>query len=186
MGSALVGIDVVHETVRRFSIAVVVLKGSLEKIEGLLAADDIDGLGKDGGLVRAEMGDEGGDPAGTLELLLLLIALVDDLHADALVEKRKVAQPMEEYVVGEFYRFKNIDVGKEPHLRPCLFRFAYDLQLGHLLAALISLEIDLPTPPYLDLEVLGKGVDHGQADAVKTGGDICTNPCRIFRPRAIL
>jgi hypothetical protein len=86
-------------------------------------------------------------------------------------------RPLGERVVAELDRLEDLGIGREPDLRSARAHRAGDdgsdlTELGRGLSALVGLLVDLPLAPDLELEGLGQGVDHRDADAVQAARDL--------------
>ena len=107
-------------------------------------------------------------PPPVLEAVPLpLDAVVVERDGHARVEERQLAQPLGERVEAELNRLEDHPVREEADLRPALLRLAGDLDVGHRVAVVVHLVVDQAVAPNLEVERLGEGVHHRDADAVQ-------------------
>src|SRR6266481_3057694 len=101
------------------------------------------------------MFDERDDAAFVLELVALSIALVVERDENAAVEKRELSEPLRERVEAIFDCLEDLRVCLEGHLRAAALRRACLLKGGNGSPALVTLLIDVPVSPDLEIEALG-------------------------------
>ena len=176
MGAALDGVDVVGEGEDVLAEAAVVLQRDLDDV-ALDSLVDVDRGDVDRTEALVEVLDERLDAALEVEDVLglartLLFALVQQPDGDALVEVGQLAEPVGDRVPVEVEGLEDLGVGVELDRRASLGGFALGHDRRHRLAALVLLVVDLAATVDPGLDLLGKRVDHGHADAVEATRDL--------------
>ncbi len=168
--AAVHGVDGVGEGEHVLAVAVVVLQGNFDFHVALLA------FHVDRGIVErffaaVEVLDELGDTAGEAELRGFFGALVGERNLEALVQEGVFAKARGQGVVAEDCFLKDGSVGVKRHFGARLARFPGLLELGGGFALFIGLFPHGAIALDFQFEFIGKSVDHGYADAVKTAGN---------------
>jgi len=163
---AVVGVDVVGEGEDGLGVAVVVLQGDLD--DGLVP------LGLEGdrprverALVGVEELDELPDPAGVVELVGAVGALVGEDDAQPLVEEGELPQAVAQRVQAEDAVLEDLRIGQEGDPRPGAAGLADLLHIAGGLPPLVALLVLLSADPDLGLQPLGQGVHHRDAHPVQ-------------------
>src|SRR5436305_1298569 len=175
MGAAVAVVDRVGEGVDQLLVAVVPLQRDLDRLgAGAVVAhvDQVNRLRMERRLVAVQVLDEGGDAARVDEIGLFVRPLVLEVDVDSTIEERLLAQTRGERLVAEFGDGEDLGVRPEADLGAGAITVAdrVDGPLGE--AAVVGLEPGLPLAPDLQLQGLGEGVDHRDADAVEAAGDL--------------
>ncbi len=173
VGTALDGVDRVRERVNRLVVRVVPLKRDLE-LDAFAAARQEDRLGVEHlpGLVQVL--NELDDSAFVVKERLadLLGPLVGERDLDALIQESQFAKTLRQGVVGKHQVFEHLRVRLEGDLGAAALGGSDLAELADRFPALEVLAVGRALAPDLDLEPLGKGVDHRNADSVKASGDL--------------
>ena len=107
-----------------------------------------------------------------LEDVGLVLALVHQLDAHTRVQERQLAQPLGQDLVVE------LDVREDPRARleandgSTLLGVTHDRERGRRLAEVVLLAVNLPVAGNGELEVVGEGVDDGDADAMQAARNL--------------
>ncbi len=170
MRAAVHRVDRVREGENIFGIAVVVLNRDFH-VHLLALAFHVDGRVVQDAFAAIQVLDEFGDAAGESELGFFIRALVLERDFQALVQESQFAQALRKRVVAVGDSVEDRRIGVEGDLRAGFFRFAGSLQLrcGH--ALLVRLFPDFAFAPDLQVQPVGKRVDHRNADAVQAAGN---------------
>ncbi len=118
------------------------------------------------------MRDEGLQTAFVLEHFGLLVALVDQFDAHAGIEERQFAQSLGERVVVERDVREDLRARLEAQRRAFLVGIADGGQRRLGLAQPIFLTMQLAVAPDEQFQIIGERIDHRDADAMQTAGDL--------------
>ncbi len=128
--------------------------------------------GMQNGLGAVDELHEGADAAGKLEQLLLAVALIHQLDANAVVEEGQLAQALGQDVVVELDVAEHLRAGHEVHLgaaplgRTDLLERRDRVAIAKLHLIRVAVAADGQTQPF------GQCVDHRHADPVQPAGDL--------------
>ena len=135
------------------------------------------------GLGAVDVLDEALDAAGEGEILLLYVALVDQLDLDAVVEEGQLAQALGNDVIVILDVAEDLVVCHEMYFSASFLGIAENLQRRYLdtvlyfkqaidgVPAIEFHQVLLPIAPDQQPQPFGQGIDAGDADAMQTTGD---------------
>ena len=130
------------------------------------------------------MGDEVDQAALVVEgVALPRAALVDQLDLQPTGEEGGLPQALGERLVVELELVEDLVVRDEGDRGPRVLGLRPLLQRRLRLAPLVVLGPDAPLAADLEVEALGEGVDHRDADAVQAAGDFVAAPVAELAPR---
>ena len=188
MGAAVALRDVVGEAEDVLAVAVVPLHRDFARdrrvLVAVLLAGGIEDVRVQHLLAGVDELDEALDAAGEGEVVVLVVALVDQADADAVVQEAQLAQALGEDVVVEVDVREDLEVGQEVDLGAALLGLADDLHRRDLDAVLLD---DLAilrdalaklhvvrhaVAPHRQAQPLRQAVDATDADAVQAARDL--------------
>src|SRR5208282_5082446 len=168
--AAVHGVDGVGEGEDVLRVAVVVLDGDFH-LHVVALALDVDGGIVQRALAAVQVLHEFADAAGEAELGLLVRALVLEGDFEALVQEGQLAQALGQHVVTEVRGVEDFGIGMKGELRAGAARLAGFLEFSGRSAALVGLLVDVAVAANLQVQPVGKRVDHRDAHAVQPAGD---------------
>ena len=173
VGTALVGVDVVHEGEGVLVVPILVLQGDVH-VHVVLDGGEGDRLGMERLLVPVEPLDELDQAALGEEGLALgrLLPLILDGDRDAPVEERELPQPVGQGGVVELEDREDLRIRLEPNRRARALGLAQDVELLDRLAPHEPHVVPLPVAVDDDLQPLAERVHHRHADAVQPAGHL--------------
>ena len=180
--SALSGVDVVGEGEDGLVVRRVPLHGDLYRAVWSLVLE-VDDAAVDRILLAVDVGDEIADAALILEGDALAVgALVVERDGETLGEERRLAQALGEHAIVVVDIFEDVGVCQEGDggaRRAVLLEFLPLDQVGDRVAALEALVPVVAVHVDVELEPLAERVDHGDADAMQTAGDLVAGAAEL-------
>ena len=166
------GADVVRVRVNILCIRVVVLHCDINK-SALALTENVNYLRVDNVFFPVEVLNVLDDAALIVKNVFyrLFAAVVFEIDSDALVEESHLAETRKKKVIIKNDLLKNSRIRFKCRCRSRFIRIAYNLKRAGSFSAFVTLIIDVTIPADLDFKVLGKCIDYGSADAVKTAGN---------------
>ena len=171
MKAAFAGVDVVGKGEDGFLVGVVVLQGHVN-VDPVPLRLEMNRLGVQGDPGMVEPLHERGDAALVVERLFLLLPFVPEGNGHPGVEEGQLPHSGGQGLVGEYGHREYFRVGQKADQSSSALGRADDLELGRFGAPLVFLLIDLAVAVNLHLGPLRQGVDHRDADAVQTAGNL--------------
>ena len=107
-----------------------------------------------------------------MKLALFVAALILEADGQSLIQEGHFAQALGQGIEVEFDGLKDLAVGQEGNLGAPFFRLAGALDVGKRFAAFIRLLPGVAVAPDFQLQRFGKSVDHRDAHAVQSAGDL--------------
>ena len=171
MGSAIPLRNVVRIAEHAFLVAVVPLQGSLYA-NALVHSRKVKYRRVDRVLVTVQVLDERANAALILKHVLALVALIDQVDADAGIQKRQLPQSPREDVIVELDVGKGIGAWFEPQRGPGAVGLPYFRQRRLWLTVHILLLVGLAFTMNGQRQLFGQRIHHRHANAVQASGDL--------------
>ena len=150
MGAAVPLGNIVGKAEHLLAVPVVPLHGDFDADQrpaGIGLCRDRENIRVQHGLATVDVFDKALHAARERKVLFLAVALVDQTDLHAMVQERKLAQPLGQDLVVVLDVVENFGVGQEVHFRAALFGRARDRQRRHARAAMkLHLEHFAVTP----------------------------------------
>ena len=140
--------------------------------EVILLSAEADDIVEENLFALVEVPDELLETALVVEGLLLVRAQIVHLDPNSPVEEGQLTDSCLKDLVVQLGCFEDLIVGPNRHLGPRQLSVPNGLDRCHRDSPTVFLDPDLSVPHHFHGELVGKGVDNGDAYAVKTTGDL--------------